>query len=36
MSPQHYAAKYALCRELAPHADPRIFDDPLAYATDPK
>lgn len=36
MAPEQYAAKYALCRELAPHADPRIFDDPLAYATDPK
>lgn len=36
MSPEQYATKYALCRELAPHADPRIFDDPLAYATDPK
>lgn len=36
MAPAQYAAKYALCRELAPQADPRIFDDPLAYATDPK
>ncbi len=36
MSPAQYATKYALCRELAPHADPRIFTDPLAYATDPK
>ncbi|MDX2209824.1 MAG: MmgE/PrpD family protein [Sphingopyxis sp.] len=36
MAPEQYAAKYALCRELAPHADPRLFDDPLAYATDPK
>ncbi len=30
------AAKTALARELAPDlADPRIFDDPLAYFTDP-
>ncbi len=36
MSPDQYAAKYSLCRDLALHADPRIFDDPLAYATDPK
>ena len=28
--------KYALCRALAGICDPRIFDDPLAYATDPK
>ncbi len=36
MSPAQAAAKYDLCRALAPHADPRIFDAPLAYATEPK
>ena len=36
MSAEQYAAKYALCRNLAPHADPRLFDDPLAYATEPR
>ena len=36
MSPEQYAAKYDLCRALAPNCDPRIFDDPLAYATDPR
>lgn len=35
MSPAQAAAKHDLCRALAPDADPRIFDDPLAYATDP-
>lgn len=29
-------AKYALCRELAGDAQPRIFTDPLAFATDPQ
>lgn len=36
MSPTQYAAKYDLCRELAPDADERVFDDPLSYATDPR
>ena len=36
MSPSQYAAKYDLCRALAPNCDPRIFDDPLSYATDPR
>jgi 2-methylcitrate dehydratase PrpD len=36
MSPAQSAAKYNLCRELAPNCDPRIFDDPLSYATDPR
>lgn len=29
------ASKYGLCRELAGDCDPRIFDDPLGYATQP-
>jgi 2-methylcitrate dehydratase PrpD len=36
MSPVQYAAKYDLCRELAPDADERVFDHPLSYATDPR
>ena len=36
MSPAQYTSKYHLCRELAPDADPRIFDNPLSYATDPR
>jgi hypothetical protein len=36
MSPAQYAAKYDLCRALAPNCDPRIFDDPLSFATDPR
>ena len=36
MSPAQSTAKYDLCRVLAGESDPRIFDDPLAYATDPK
>jgi 2-methylcitrate dehydratase PrpD len=36
MSLAQYAAKYDLCRALAPNCDPRIFDDPLSYATDPR
>lgn len=36
MSPAQYATKYDLCGELAPNCDPRIFDDPLSYATEPK
>jgi 2-methylcitrate dehydratase PrpD len=35
MSAAQAEAKYDLCRALAPNCDPRIFDDPLAYATDP-
>lgn len=35
MSPAQLAAKYDLCRTLASDCDPRIFDDPLSYATDP-
>ena len=29
-------AKYDLCRALAGNCDPRLFDDPLAYFTDPR
>jgi 2-methylcitrate dehydratase PrpD len=36
MSPAQLAAKYDLCRALAPDCDPRIFDDPLSYATNPR
>jgi len=36
MSSEQYAAKYKLCRALAPDADARIFDAPLAYATEPR
>ncbi len=36
MSPAQHAAKYDLCRALASNCDPRIFDDPLSYATDPR
>jgi 2-methylcitrate dehydratase PrpD len=36
MSPEQYATKYALCRDLAGTCDPRLFDDSLAYATDPR
>ncbi len=36
MSIAQLAAKYDLCRALAPDADPRIFNDPLSYATDPR
>ena len=35
MTSAQAAAKYTLCRALAPQADPRIFDAPLAYATNP-
>lgn len=36
LSSDQTAAKYDLARDLAPDdADPRIFDDPLAYFTDP-
>ena len=30
------AQKYDLCRVLAGDCDPRIFDDPLSYITDPR
>jgi 2-methylcitrate dehydratase PrpD len=36
MSPAQLAAKYDLSRALAGACDPRIFDDPLSYATDPR
>ena len=36
MTPTQGTAKYDLCRALAPDADPRIFDAPLAYATEPR
>jgi 2-methylcitrate dehydratase PrpD len=37
MTAAQASAKYTLCRELAGDvADPRIFDDPLSYATDPQ
>jgi 2-methylcitrate dehydratase PrpD len=36
MSSAQSVTKYNLCRELAPDCDPRIFDDPLSYATDPR
>lgn len=36
LSTQEAAAKLALARDLAPAASPRIFDDPLAYFTDPR
>jgi 2-methylcitrate dehydratase PrpD len=36
LSPTQAAQKYALCRVLAGDCDPRIFDDPLSYATDPR
>jgi len=35
LSPAQSAAKYDLCRALAPHADASIFDDVLSYATQP-
>lgn len=36
MDASQFAAKYDLCRRLAAaDADSRIFDDPLAYATEP-
>ena len=36
LTPTQMAAKLALARELAsPTCDPRIFDNPLAYFTDP-
>jgi 2-methylcitrate dehydratase PrpD len=36
MTPAQLASKYDLCRALAGDCDPRIFCDPLSYATDPK
>ena len=36
LSPEQAAAKTDLCGLLADDCDPRIFDDPLAYATEPK
>ena len=37
LNPGQMAAKFALARELAsPACDPRIFNDPLAYFTEPK
>ncbi|TSB01650.1 MmgE/PrpD family protein [Sphingorhabdus contaminans] len=36
MSPDQYAAKYALCRTLAGACDARLFNDPLSYITDPR
>jgi 2-methylcitrate dehydratase PrpD len=36
MTPAQSAQKYDLCRLLAPDADPKIFDDPLAYFTEPQ
>jgi hypothetical protein len=36
LTPDQAAAKYDLCRALAPDCDPRLFDDPLLYATDPR
>ena len=36
MIPAQAAAKYDLCRALAPDADAQIFDAPLDYATEPQ
>ncbi|MGJ3647697.1 MmgE/PrpD family protein [Sphingomonas sp. GlSt437] len=36
LSPMQAAAKQGLARELAPDADPRIFDDPLGWFTEPQ
>ena len=36
ISSAQYTTKYDLCRELAGDCDPRIFNDPLSYATDPR
>ncbi len=35
LTPNQTAAKYDLCRALAPDADPRIFTNPLSYFTEP-
>lgn len=36
LTPDQAAAKSDLCRALVPDCDPRLFDDPLLYATDPR
>jgi 2-methylcitrate dehydratase PrpD len=36
LSARQAEAKLALCRELAPAVDPRLFDHPLSYATEPR
>jgi 2-methylcitrate dehydratase PrpD len=36
LSPTQAAQKVDLCRVLAGDCDPRLFDDPLSYATDPR
>lgn len=36
LSPDQAAAKQVLARDLAPAADPRLFDDPLTYFTQPR
>lgn len=36
LSPQQSESKYQLCRDLADQCEPRLFDNPLCYATDPK
>ena len=36
MSPDQSVQKYNLCRTLAGDCDPRIFDDSLHYATEPR
>ena len=36
MTPAQAVAKYDLCRALAGDCDPRILNDPLGYATDPR
>lgn len=36
LSPEQAAAKRDLARALAPTADPRLFDDPLAWFTEPR
>ena len=35
LTPEQAAAKRDLARALAPEADPRLFDDPLAWFTNP-
>ena len=35
LAPREAEAKFALCRALACPADPRLFSDPLSYATVP-
>jgi 2-methylcitrate dehydratase PrpD len=36
MNAAQSAAKYDLCRDLASAAEPRLFDAPLSYATEPR